>query len=502
MKKNTHPDTSSPAGAIKAKLPLIIVLLLLAAGLVWLGLLRPGHGPHGEESKQADTYTCPMHPEIIKDQPGSCPICGMDLIKIDKATPPPTEGKGEEAVLPAKPNPTAERTVLFYRNPMEPSITSPVPAKDDMGMDYLPVYSDEQPTSPGQDTAPAAGGVGLTDLATVRVGEEAIKLTGVQTASASQGRVRRTVRTVGIVVADETRVRHIHTKVNGWIETLFTNFTGQAVQQGTPLLSLYSPELLTSQQEFLAARQAAAGMAASQGPEVVAMARELVQSARQRLALFDVPASTIERLEGGGTPERAVTLEAPISGFVTAKGVSEGQQVAPGLELFTITDLSHVWIEAELYEYEAGQVKLGQEATLSLAYEPEATLKGQVDYVFPYLASESRTLKVRFDFPNPELKLKPQMYADVTLDLDQAPGVSIPDSAVIDSGLRQVVFVETMPGTFEPRQIKIGVRGEGKVQVLAGVSAGERVVIKANFLLDSESRLRAAINKAIGGGGK
>jgi len=494
MKQNT---TAKPTLS-KGKLATIVAILLglAAAALLWSGHRWPGHDHGGEVAKQADSYTCPMHPQIIQDRPGSCPICGMDLIKIEQTPPTGAKDKVDE------PSPPADRAILFYRNPMTPSITSPVPAKDEMGMDYIPVYSDETPPATNQDKAPLADGVGLTDLATVRVGEEAIKLSGVQTAIARQETVQRTVRTVGLVVADETRVRHIHTKVNGWIETLATNFTGQAVREGTPLLSLYSPELLTSQQEFVAARQAAAKMEASNTPEVMAMASQLVQAARQRLSLFDVPTAAIERLDKGGAPQRAVTLEAPISGFVTAKGVYEGQQVAPGMELFTITDLSQVWIEADLYEYEASQVKIGQEATLSLSYEPNATLKGQVAYVFPYLATESRTLKVRFNFPNPELKLKPQMYADVTLAIDQAPGVSIPDSAVIDSGLRQVVFVETVPGTFEPRQVKIGVRGEGKVRVVAGVSAGDLVVIKANFLLDSESRLRAAINKAIGGGGK
>jgi len=314
--------------------------------------------------------------------------------------------------------------------------------------------------------------------------------------------VRRTVRTVGIVVADETRVRHIHTKVNGWIETLTTNFTGQTVKQGEPLLAIYSPELLATQEEFLAAKRAAAGLTDSASPAVKAMGQELLQAARRRLELFDVPQGFIKELEKNGSRQRTVTLEAPISGFVTAKGVYEGQQVEPGMELFTITDLSHVWIEADLYEYEAGLVKVGQEATLTLAYEPSTALKGTVTYVFPYLTPESRTLKVRFDFPNPELKLKPQMYADVTLALAQAPGVTIPDSALIDTGVRQVVFVETAAGTFEPRQVKVGVRGGGKVQIVAGIKAGEQVVVKANFLLDSESRLRAALNKVIGGGGQ
>ena len=522
MNENTptephHGDHPQPATRKRLIWALALILLLLAGGGGYLaGLFGPGEGDHQKVAKTVDQYMCPMHPQIISDRPGSCPICSMDLVKTEPAhkvqtpvAPWATSTKDEledlfgEAEEAAAPEPKGERTILFYRNPMDPTITSPTPAKDEMGMDYIPVYSDsvQSPLEGGEGGA-ATPGPGVEGLATIRVGEEALKLSGVQTAPALEETVKRTVRTVGIVVPDETRVRHVHTKVNGWIETLTTNFTGQTVKEGEPLLSIYSPELLATQEEFLAAKRAATGLSNSANPTVKAMGQELLQAARRRLELFDVPASFIDELEKKGSRQRTVTLKAPISGFVTAKGVYEGQQVEPGMELFTITDLSHVWIEADLYEYEAGLVKVGQEATLTLAYEPGTTLKGTVAYVFPYLTPESRTLKVRFDFPNPELKLKPQMYADVTLALAQAPGVTIPDSALIDTGVRQVVFVETTAGTFEPRQVKVGVRGGGKVQIVAGIKAGEQVVVKANFLLDSESRLRAALNKVIGGSGQ
>jgi RND family efflux transporter MFP subunit len=509
-------------GGDKRLITAVVFLLLLVVGGYVGGLFPDGHlsPPAGTEQSHdhqageatiAVNYTCPMHPQIISDRPGSCPICGMDLIKIDP--PPPAVLKGapkaavknelddlfgeaEQAQPSSSPaaasTPAAPTgTILFYRNPMDPSITSPTPAKDEMGMAYLPVYDTE--------AAAPIPGPGVEGMATIRVGAEALQLTGVQTVKAIKETVQRTVRTVGIVVADETRVRHVHTKVAGWIETLATNFTGQIVEQGAPLLSLYSPELLATQEEFLSARKVALDLTATANPQSKALGDSLLQAARRRLELFDVPQGFIAELEQRGTVQRTVTLTAPISGFVTAKGVFEGQQVEPGMELFTITDLSHVWIEADLYEYEASLVKVGQEATLTLAYDTGTVLKGQVAYVFPYLSPESRTLKVRFDFPNQALRLKPQMYADVTLSLDQAQGVTIPDSAVIDTGVRQVVLVEMGEGTFEPRQIKIGVRGGGKVQVVAGVSPGERVVVKANFLLDSESRLRAALEKAIGG---
>lgn len=483
----------------------LIWATILAAGLliawVYVGadFFHRDHD-HSTSSQEAVTYICPMHPSIVDDKPGSCPICGMDLVKVENSEPV----QASKAVEPAKDDlddlfadspdsmasPSGKRSIIFYRNPMDPTITSPAPAKDEMGMDYVPVYSDEVDAAP----QPVEG------MATIRVGEEALRLSGVQTVEAKIEQVARSVRTVGIVIPDETRIRHVHTKIAGWIETLHTNFTGQIVTKDQPLLSIYSPELLTTQEEFLAARKAAVKFAQSSSPDVKALGHDLLLSSRKRLELFDVPGEFIADLEKSGTVQRTVTLNAPVSGFVTSKGIYEGQMIEPGLELFTITDFSHVWIEADLYEYEAGSVHVGQQAKLTLAYEQGVELKGTVAYVFPYLSTDSRTLKVRFDFPNPDLRLKPQMYVDVTLSLAQGTGVIIPDSAVIDSGVRQVVFVETAPGSFEPRQIKSGVRGGGKIQVLAGVKAGEKVVVKANFLLDSESKLRSALTKMTGGG--
>jgi RND family efflux transporter MFP subunit len=443
-----------------------------------------------------------MHPWIITDKPGECPICGMTLTRIEpepqaaKGAAP--AGKSEADAFFDEEEGAKERTLLFYRNPMDPMITSPVPAKDSMGMDYVPVYADEV-------GAPGAGAP--AGLVTVRVGEEGIRVAGVQTAAAVRDRISRTVRTVGIVTPDETRIRHVHTKTAGWVEKLHVSFTGQLVEKGEPILSLYSPELLASQEEFLRARETAAKFAASGSESVRRLGQELLSSARRRLELFDVPESFLADIERTGEPRRAVTLDAPSSGFVTAKAIFEGQQVEPGSELFAVTDLSRVWIEADVYEYEASAVRLGQQAVLTLPYQAGLRLTGRVAYVYPYLNPESRTLKVRFEFQNPDLVLKPAMFADVTLALETGEGVVVPDSAIMDTGVRRVVFVETSSGTFEPREIRVGVRGDGRAEVLSGVAEGEKVVVRANFLLDSESRLRAALTKmsgasAPGGGGQ
>jgi RND family efflux transporter MFP subunit len=362
------------------------------------------------------------------------------------------------------------RRILFYRHPMNPSVTSPVPAKDEMGMDYVPVYSD----------------------ARVEPDERGLRLAGVQTAVAEQETLTRTTRVVGLVVADETRVRRVQTKVSGWVEKLHVNATGQSVRAGQPLLSLYSPQLLASQEEFLRARQSAGRFAASSLPEVRQGGEELLTAARRRLELLDVPQSLIARLERTGQAERTVTLTAPASGFVTGKEVFEGQEVQPGMDLFTVSDLSRVWVEADFYEIESRALKVGQKAAVTLPHDPGVRLNGRVTLVYPTLDPQSRTLKARIEFANPGLVLKPGMYVDVTPDLETQTGVVVPDSAVLDTGVRQVVFVE-QDGAFEPRDVRVGSRGDGKALILAGLAAGERVATRANFLLDSESRLRDAV---------
>jgi RND family efflux transporter MFP subunit len=429
-----------------------------------------------------------MHPFIIADKPGNCPICGMALTKIEGA-PAPAAG------TPATAGPPGERKLLFYRNPMNPMVTSPVPAKDEMGMDYVPVYEDE--TKGG---AIAAGsGAAPAGYATITVGTEQLKVSGIQGAPAVRETMGHAVRTVGIVVPDETRVRKVQTKVEGYVEKLSTNFTGQVVRKGQPLLTLYSPELLSTQQEYLKARETAAKFSSSGSEDVRSLGNELLQAARHRLELYDVPPSFIAELDRSGRVRRTVTLNAPVSGYATSKDVYEGMKVMPGQDLFTVTDLSRVWIEADLYESEAKSVRLGQAATLTTTYDPGKVRTGRVAWISPSFSPESRTLKVRFEFPNPGMSLKPQMFADVSLDLGAVTGVTIPDSAVIDSGTRKIVFVEREGGVFEPREVRLGIRADGKALVMSGVKEGERVAIGANFLLDSESKLRSALTRMTGG---
>ncbi len=408
-----------------------LLLSLLAVVLLLSAACRRG-------TSAGKTYYCPMHPTYTSDRPGSCPICNMDLVEKD----------GHDHAAPG----------------------------------------------PGAAEAPAAAQpAGGASHAGVQLSPEGARLAGVRTAVASRERLVRRVRTVGTVLPDERRLYRVTTKISGWVEKLYVNFSGQFVEQGQPILAIYSPELLASQEEYLIARASAARFVHSEIPEVKKGGEDLVAAARRRLALLDVPEAFLAELEASGKARRTVDLLAPASGFVLSKEVLEGRSVEPGMELFTVNDLSHVWVEASFYEADAPWLAVGQPATLRSPYDRTRAVEGRISYIYPALDAATRTLRVRFDLANPGQRLKLGMYLDIEHQLDLGEALLVPDSAVLGTGLRQLVFVETEPGTFLPREVVVGDRTEGRAQILSGLSARERVAEKANFLLDSESRLRAAI---------
>lgn len=305
----------------------------------------------------------------------------------------------------------------------------------------------------------------------------------------------RQVKTVGRVEYDERKLGFVNTKFSGWIERLHVDFTGVYVGKGQTLMSLYSPELVSAQMEYLQAIKAVRAIPRDADPSIVARSRELVTAARRRLQLWDVRDDHIRELEKTGTPRRTLEIHSPISGYVIEKPALLGMRVEPGMNLYKIADVSRVWIDADIYEYEVPLIKLGQIATVQLSYAPGAVFKGRVSYIYPYLDPMTRTVKVRVEFENPGNKLKPGMFADVVFDSNLGSMLVVPETAVLDTGSRKLVFVSRGEGRFDPRDIKTGYQGGGLYQVLDGLREGEKVVTSANFLIDSESQLSTATSK-------
>jgi RND family efflux transporter MFP subunit len=316
---------------------------------------------------------------------------------------------------------------------------------------------------------------------------------GLRTALVRSDRLVHEVRTVGIVEYDERLIAHIHTKVEGWIDRLVVDFTGKLVEQDQPLLEIYSPELVATQEEYLLALRAQDTLGVSRFEDVAAASRSLLASARRRLELWDITDEQIAALERRGEPRKSLTLYSPIAGYVIHKAAYEGQYVGPRDELFTIADLSRVWLTAEIYERDIPRVEVGQEATVTLSHLPGRSFRARVDYVYPYMEPATRTLKVRFSLENPGFDLKPEMFARVAMDIPVGTGLLLPDDAVIDTGERQVAFLVLPDDRFQPVEITVGDRYGDDVEVLAGLEEGATVVSGAAFLVDSESRLKSAM---------
>lgn len=375
---------------------------------------------------------------------------------------------------PAKP--------LFYRNPMDPTVTSPVPAKDHMGMDYVPVYADE---AQGKEQA-----------GTVKIDPVVVQNIGVRTATAQHSSLSRTIRAVGRVAFDEQRMTRLHPKVEGWIEEIWVDKTGQQVKEDDILLSIYSPKLVSTQQEYLLALNNLSALKDSPFAEIKRGAEALVKSSRERLEMLDVAPHQIHELEQQKEIKKDLHIHAPSKGTVIRIGARQGQHVTPKTELYMLVDLSRVWVFADVYEYELPWVKVGDPVEMTLTAVPGRTFQGKLDYIYPYAETQTRTTRVRLVFDNPELLLRPDMFADLVIRSDmQEEAVVIPSEAVVRSGSMNRVFVVTAPGKFEPRPVKLGLESEGRVVVLEGVTAGEELVTSAQFLLDSESKLREAAGK-------
>jgi Cu(I)/Ag(I) efflux system membrane fusion protein/cobalt-zinc-cadmium efflux system membrane fusion protein len=392
---------------------------------------------------------------------------GVALVPV---YPSPTEVKRSAgpAVAPTEPK------IKAWRCPMDPEIVRKTPGKcPKCGMDLMPIYEE----------APAAA-------------PAAIQSMGVRTAKVEVRPLSRDTWTVGVVNLNERSLAVINTKVNGWVERLYVNATGDPVRKGQALLSIYSPELVSSQDEYLLALKNLKSMEKSPVKDMVEGARRLAAASRRRLQLFDITPTQIADLEQTGKVKKNLTLVSPANGIVMKRMVTQGTYVNAGMPLLEVADLSTIWVDADIYQYELPWIKVGQPVEMTLDYMPGETFQGKIDYIYPYLKEATRTAKVRLRFPNPNLKLKPEMFASVKIKSPVTkPAVVVPMEAVLDTGLKQHVFIALGQGRFEPREVKLGVFSDENNyrEVLSGLTGGEEVVTSAQFLLDSESRFREAI---------
>jgi len=446
---------------------LAMALLSLAAVAV-AGLLLTGCGHdsgRASETKAAQLYTCGMHPQVIQDHPGNCPICGMKLTPIRKEATP---GK-------AAASSSGERKIKYYKSTMMPGEVKPGPGKDSMGMEMVPVYEEEAAALESQ---------------TIAIDPVTTQNMDIRTALVERGPLRRTVRTVGVVDFDETTLAEVSTKFRGWIQKLYVDATGQQMHQGEPLFEIYSPELYLAQTEYLLTLDSST----NQG----GLAADLRKTAAMtKLRYWDISEDQIAELARTRTPKKALRMNAPRDGIVIEKMVVDGQMVEPGMKLYRLADLATVWIQAQVYEQDLSFIRLGQEAVVTLASQPDPKFRGRVTYVYPTVDEKTRTARVRMEFHNPGYFLKPGMYTTVEISSELSPSVVlVPDSAVLRSGEKNTVFVALSEGHFAPRTVSLGAGAEGGFdEVLTGLKEGERVVTSGQFMLDSESQLREAIQK-------
>src|SRR5262249_34751710 len=402
-------------------------------------------------------YTCSMHPQVIQDQPGDCPICAMKLVPVRKETASAGKARQESG-----------RKIKYYRSTMMVGEISQTPRKDSMGMDMVPVYEGEEETNQ------------------ITVDPATVQKMGVRTAVVTKGPVRRVIRTVGTIDYNETALADVTTKFRGWIEKLYVDSTGKQVHKGEPLFDIYSPDLYSAQSEYV--------LALNQG-----VTGRLKASARHKLKLFDVSEDQIGQLEKTRQPQRTLRADAPIDGIVVEKNAVQGQMVEAGMRLYRLADLGIVWVQSQIYEQDLSLLKLGQEAEVSLSYLSDRKFRGRITYIYPTVDEKTRTARVRMEFHNPGLFLKPGMFATVELHAElESDALLVSDTAILRSGDKNTVFVALENGKFEPRTVTLGPRGENnQYEILSGLKEGERVVTWAQFLLDSEGQLREAIQKML-----
>jgi Cu(I)/Ag(I) efflux system membrane fusion protein/cobalt-zinc-cadmium efflux system membrane fusion protein len=382
-------------------------------------------------------------------------------------------------------DPKTGKKIKYWASPMDPTYIRNEPGKSPMGMDLVPVYEEE-----GEAKEPAS---------TIRIDPVTMQNMGVRLGRVQRKTLIKHIRTVGNITYDETKIFTVNTKFNGWIEKLYVNFVGENVKKGQPLFDIYSPDLVTAQAEYLLALRQYRSLSKNSYSRIREGAQRLLEASHTRLRYWDLTNEQIEQISKTGKVQKTLTIYSPAFGVVTKKIAFKGHYVKKGEHQYEIVDLSSVWVDVDVYEYELPWVRKGIPADMELAYIPGKRFKGEVLFIYPYLEAKTRTVKLRLAFHNPNYQLKPGMYANVFLkSVIDRDSLVIPQEAVIDSGVRQIVFVAVGEGRFQPREVNIGLEGnENDYQVLAGLNEGEEIVLSAQFMLDSESRLREAIQKML-----
>ena len=457
-------------------------LLVAGVAVLFAGVSCPKKGAGGKPS-DVDYYTCTMHPSVHKKDPGKCPICGMDLVavtrKSDGETPvsSPPEQKSNRAE--GKPLPSNDRKIKYYKSTMMAGETSAKPARDSMGMDMVPVYEDDKPGAANQSSE-------------FVVPVERQQQIGVRYAKVERKPLFHTIRAVGLIVPDKTRNWQFVSRVDGYVQKLDVTGPGELVEKNAPLLSIYSPDLLTSEREFvelLRMRDQAKSKDARETPQ------RLIESAKRRLQLWNVTPEQIADLEKTRKASDTLTLLSPFRGVVQSVPLEQGKNVKVGDMLVEVADLSVVWVWAEFYETELSMLNVGQKFAITTKSYPAEKFDGTLSVINPFLDQTKRTAKVRIDIPNPDFKLRPGMYVAAELAMDMGEALTVPVSAVMPTGTRSIVFVDKGQGKLEPRLVQLGTKYADIYEVRSGLQENERVVASANFLIDAESKVQGALKQ-------
>jgi Cu(I)/Ag(I) efflux system membrane fusion protein len=432
--------------------------------------LQGSAGAEGE-SEKTQLWTCGMHPQVIQDEPGLCPICNMNLVPLN-AEP-----------APASSNTAKEKKIKYWVAPMDPNYISDKPGKSPMGMDLVPVYEEEE-----------------TEATGIHVDPNFIQNFAVRTTAAEKGSIPIVIRTIGTLDYNQKNIVSVNTKFEGWIEKANVNYIGEPVKRGDVLFEIYSPPLVTTQQEYLATLDYLEKLSSKGDEEAVKRAKSLLEATRERLQYWDITDAQIEELKSRKASTRTLKILSPVSGIVIEKmGDSlEGMKLMPGMNVFKIADLSNVWAEIDVFEHQIQYLRIGQKADITLDAFPGRHWTGEITYLDPTLDQKTRTLTAYVEIENPDRKLRPEMYANVEIHVPAVSGaVKIPSEAILHTGERNVVVVEKDKGFFEPREVTLGAEGEGYTQITKGLREGEKVVISSQFLIDSESNLKEAISKML-----